>query len=55
MIKKRRDCTCPCHKGAPAVLHVVPCCDAVPVWLGRRKKSSDKFSKRPANEKKQER
>jgi hypothetical protein len=34
-------CTCPCHRGGVAV-HVVPCCDAMPVALVRMRKQSRK-------------
>jgi hypothetical protein len=45
LMKKRKDCTCPCHRAPGAVLHVVPCCDAMPALPRPRKKSKGSATK----------
>jgi hypothetical protein len=36
-MKGRHDCTCLCHKGG-IVMHVVACCDGMPLGLLRKRK-----------------
>jgi hypothetical protein len=38
-MKHRRDCKCPCHQGGVAI-HVVPCCDGMPLGLVSKRKQS---------------
>jgi hypothetical protein len=45
-MKRRWDCTCPCHVGGVAV-HVVPCCDGMPLGWINKLKSPRKNAKRP--------
>src|SRR5882762_9455718 len=39
-MKRRKDCDCPCHRGAAAVIHVIACCEGIYLWPSRRKKLS---------------
>ena len=43
-MKPKRNCTCPCHRGGVAV-HVVPCCDGMPLGLLKKLKQSRKGTK----------
>jgi ankyrin repeat protein len=50
-MRKRKDCTCPCHRHR-AVIHVVPCCDGMPALPRLRKKFESKESAtRPCDKK----
>ena len=40
-MKPRRDCLCACHQGGVAI-HVVPCCDGMPLDLLKKAKQSRK-------------
>jgi hypothetical protein len=46
-MKRRRDCNCPCHRGG-VVVHVVPCCDGMPLGLVSKSVARERFKWRLA-------
>ena len=45
-MKHGRDCKCPCHQGGVAI-HVVPCCDGMPLGLVSKRKEREKAESSP--------
>jgi hypothetical protein len=45
-MKRRHNCKCPCHQGGVAI-HVVPCCDGMPLGLLIKSKHLQNKTERP--------
>src|SRR5262249_29312806 len=44
-VKRKQDCKCPCHISGVAI-HIVPCCDGMPLGLLERRASNGRHHKK---------